>query len=124
MHNDYLLLEGGPMKEDKAEAISLDQNLELMRKELALNVVNLGTLKQIVQIRGYYIRSIPITKTTPEVNKIYRRQVMSQMARMIASRFQSNTMISPGDGCLIQELHTTCAQIGSGLLPTKAQMVV
>ncbi|KAI5420883.1 hypothetical protein KIW84_044645 [Lathyrus oleraceus] len=37
-HKDCLLLEGGSMKEDKAEAVSLDQNLELMRKELALNV--------------------------------------------------------------------------------------
>lgn len=95
-----------------------------MRKELALNVVSLGTLKQIVQIRGYYLRSIPITKTTPEVNKICRKRVMSQMARMIASRFQSNTMISPRDGYLIQELHTICAQIGSGLLLIKAHIVV
>ena len=46
--NDCLLLEGGLMKEDKAGAASLDQNLELMRKERALNMVSFGTLKQIV----------------------------------------------------------------------------
>jgi len=50
---DCLLLEGGPVKEDKTREGSLDLNLELLRKDHVLNVVSLGILKQIVQIRGY-----------------------------------------------------------------------
>jgi hypothetical protein len=36
---------GGTMKEERAGVESLDQNLELLRKERALNVASLGTLK-------------------------------------------------------------------------------
>jgi hypothetical protein len=99
--NDCFLLEGGLMKEDKAEEGSLDQNLELLRKEHTLNVVSLDTLKKIVQIRGFYLRSRPTTTTTPKANKICRRRVISQTMRMIVSLSQRKTITFIVSGCLI-----------------------